>query len=194
MTGGMVLLAAGLAACSRTPEEHAPPPPAWVEVANQDLSESQAIARDSALTAVGDLQQTLMAHVMQSIKESGPAGTIDVCRTLAPQLAQEVGTRHSVRVGRTSFRLRSPHNAGPDWMQPVVDLRRDETVTFLGSNDAIRMAVPIHLAAPCLMCHGQPDALSQDVADMLSRQYPTDQATGFAEGDLRGWFWVETAN
>lgn len=182
-----------LPACSRQAEDHAPPAPAWVEVTDGDLTESQAKARDAALTAVGDLQQTLLSNVMQSIQENGPAGTIDVCNTLAPQLAQDVGAKHGVLVGRTSFRLRNPQNGGPEWMNPIIEQHRDQTVTFAGPNDAIRMAVPIHLATPCLMCHGQPDTLPTGVSEALASQYPSDQATGFAEGDLRGWFWVQTA-
>jgi len=26
---------------------------------------------------------------------------------------------------------------------------------------------------------------------VLAAKYPMDQATGFKEGDLRGWFWIE---
>ena len=29
-------------------------------------------------------------------------------------------------------------------------------------------------------------------ADALAALYPDDEATGFAEGDLRGWFWTVT--
>ena len=30
-----------------------------------------------------------------------------------------------------------------------------------------------------------------DIAASIDETYPDDQATGFAEGDLRGWMWVE---
>jgi hypothetical protein len=29
------------------------------------------------------------------------------------------------------------------------------------------------------------------IAEQLAKLYPDDQATGFLEGELRGWFWVE---
>ena len=51
--------------------------------------------------------------------------------------------------------------------------------------------LPIKLAAPCLACHGPADDLDEDVRSALAESYPDDQATGFAEGDLRGWFWIE---
>jgi hypothetical protein len=42
-----------------------------------------------------------------------------------------------------------------------------------------------------MACHGPSDSLAPDVADALALHYPDDRATGFTEGDLRGWFWVE---
>ena len=49
---------------------------------------------------------------------------------------------------------------------------------------------PIRLKAQCLMCHGPKDQILPDVQAALNQAYPDDQATGFVEGDLRGWFWV----
>jgi hypothetical protein len=43
----------------------------------------------------------------------------------------------------------------------------------------------------CSTCHGSPSWQPTDVAATLKQAYPTDQATGFATGDLRGWIWVE---
>ena len=41
----------------------------------------------------------------------------------------------------------------------------------------------------CLACHGK--ALELATRAALQRLYPTDSATGFAAGDLRGALWVE---
>jgi mono/diheme cytochrome c family protein len=42
-----------------------------------------------------------------------------------------------------------------------------------------------------VQCHGAREALGADVRDLLQAAYPHDRAVDFAEGDLRGWFWVE---
>ena len=47
------------------------------------------------------------------------------------------------------------------------------------------------MQAACLACHGPAEQIAPDVKELLAREYPSDQATGFQEGDLRGWFWVE---
>ena len=41
------------------------------------------------------------------------------------------------------------------------------------------------------MCHGAPTEIVEEIQNTLAEYYPGDQATGFKEGDLRGWFWVE---
>jgi mono/diheme cytochrome c family protein len=51
--------------------------------------------------------------------------------------------------------------------------------------------MPITISAQCLACHGARDRLAPGVADALAKLYPKDNATGYDDGDLRGWFWVE---
>jgi hypothetical protein len=42
-----------------------------------------------------------------------------------------------------------------------------------------------------VICHGLEDQITPDVKSQLAELYPEDRATGFKEGDLRGWFWIE---
>jgi hypothetical protein len=43
----------------------------------------------------------------------------------------------------------------------------------------------------CAACHGAPDTFDPAVRAELRDLYPRDRAVGFAEGEIRGWFWVE---
>jgi mono/diheme cytochrome c family protein len=65
---------------------------------------------------------------------------------------------------------------------------RAETVDL---GDRVGVLRPIATAAPCLQCHGPSDSVSPETAAFLSTAYPGDRAVGFAEGDLRGFFWAE---
>ena len=82
-------------------------------------------------------------------------------------------------------------------MQPVLD-------AYLADASAVRpvevsagagrlgYVEPIRMkAAPCLMCHGE--TLAPAAEQQIRALYPSDQATGFHEGDLRGVFWVSYA-
>jgi hypothetical protein len=57
--------------------------------------------------------------------------------------------------------------------------------------DKVGLLRPIGVRAACLGCHGPRKQLAPAVLNELSERYPGDEATGFKEGDLRGWFWVE---
>lgn len=50
-------------------------------------------------------------------------------------------------------------------------------------------AEPLVIQEFGLGCHGS--AITPDVEVALAEKYPTDKATGYAVGDLRGVAWVE---
>jgi cytochrome c551/c552 len=50
---------------------------------------------------------------------------------------------------------------------------------------------PIAQQQACAACHGPVDRISPAVRAVLAQRYPADSAVGFAEGDIRGWYWVE---
>jgi hypothetical protein len=73
----------------------------------------------------------------------------------------------------------------------LVDERVESPQILADRTGRLGVLTPIRVGGLCLQCHGQPDDLAPGVVESLERLYPDDQATGFAEGDLRGWFWVE---
>jgi len=137
--------------------------------------------------------KTQLQHALQKGLADGPAAAIAVCRVEAPRIAASL-SREGIRMGRTSHKLRNPANAGPAWARPLLDdyladpARRTPRVVSLG-HDRLGYVEPILVQAPCLLCHGE--TLAPEVARTLAELYPSDRATGFREGDLRGIFWVE---
>ncbi len=135
--------------------------------------------------------QELSGKLMEAMAKGGPPAAIEVCSKEAPQVAERVGKRLKVRIGRTSLKLRNPKNAPPDWAKQLVEQQVGKP-TFLQLPDGGTGALlPIRLEAKCLPCHGPPETVSDDVRKQLAKFYPEDRATGFKVGDLRGWFWVE---
>jgi len=136
------------------------------------------------------------AQLQQALKRGlakGPADAVAVCRLEAPAIAESL-SRESVLMGRTSHRLRNPANAGPDWVDPIVNAylenpsgRSPQTVAL--GEQRVGYVEPIVTKPLCLTCHG--DNLAPDIANRLRELYPEDRATGFHTGDLRGVFWVE---
>lgn len=164
-----------------------------------DATPAESSARDStaaspreiAVQAQTDLLEQLLNRLMAGMAQGGPAAAIPICKEEAPRIARLVGETHGVSIGRTSFRLRNSANTPPAWAVPLIEQRVAEP-TFLDLEDGrLGAFLPIRLKPQCTFCHGPKEELIPEVQDALAEQYPDDQATGFQEGDLRGWFWVE---
>ncbi len=53
------------------------------------------------------LFESLLGELMKSMGENGPARSINVCKTRAPEISAAVSKETGVRIGRTSFKLRN---------------------------------------------------------------------------------------
>ncbi len=103
-----------------------------------------------------------------------------------------------VKVGRTSARLRNPHNAPPAWAREYVaatDGRKAAAVAPLvfDLGDRVGLLRPIEIRARCLACHAARESLSPATRAWLRSAYSHDRALGYALGDLRGFWWAEAA-
>jgi hypothetical protein len=173
------------------PAEEAYPGDRWIEVTEADLDDAQKDQMVRAVVAQQEMAATLMGELKAELESGGPAGAVGVCRDLAPMIAEHVATEHGLAIGRTSHRLRNPKNVAPVWALPSVEGATGVRAMFVGPGGELGVLSPIELVAPCLACHGPEEALAEDVKAALAGSYPDDRATGFSEGDLRGWFWVE---
>ena len=154
-------------------------------------------ARLKGRAAAAALNETLVARMTRSLRDSGPEGAMSVCAWQARALADEVGQREGVTVKRTSLRLRNPAN-GPDAYEKDLLARLaararagdlpDESLDERRENGraVYRYARPLVVGALCLTCHGRPAEIPAEVRKMLDNRYPEDTATGYAEGELRG--------
>jgi len=133
-----------------------------------------------------------MGELMNSFMKGGAKGSITVCKTKAPEVAKTVSQKHGLKIGRTSFKIRnSETNQPPKWAEEFV-AKKSPHQTYVDLNeDRLGVLFPIKVNSFCLNCHGEKDKLGEGVAEALAANYPNDKATGFKDGDLRGYFWVE---
>ena len=177
-----------VAGCSRDKSDASS---AWRSVAEKDLTEVQAGQHAVAVAARDALFERLSARLTAVVSKDGPAAAIAVCQSEAPTIAETVGREKNVRIGRTALKLRNPKNQPPEWAASTIAQKPGNPVFFAGPEGKLGTLLPIRLKAQCLTCHGPAETLPPPVRAALSERYPSDQAVGFAEGDLRGWFWVE---
>lgn len=173
--------------------------PGWLLVASLAAGLCLAASGDepAGLEARGaEILAPFKQQLQQALRDGmvrGPDEAVRACSVRAPEIAAEV-SGSSVRVGRTSHRLRNPSNAPAPWMGPVLDLYRArpglrEPVVVPLDAGRVGYAEPIFVKPLCVTCHGE--ALAAPVRERIAELYPEDRATGFRVGDFRGLFWAE---
>ena len=152
---------------------------------------------ERAQAAMNDLGGRLKTALVAKMQAEGPVAAVGFCREEAPRIAAAVSAEHGLKVGRTAVRHRSPANAPTPWQEVVLagffEEAKEKPAGGLSwdsrEGDVYRRTRGIATEAPCLTCHGS--NIAEPVRAAIAAAYPDDQATGFAEGDLRGMFWVE---
>jgi len=164
----------------------APVAPEWIE-------QSRQLAQQ--------LGSELKAELGRAINAGGPVAAVSVCKTRAPEIAARLSATSGAIVGRTALRVRNPANAPDDLQRAVLEQFAGELASgkFEGPLEAAfeinrggqverRYMRAIPTEGLCLACHGP--VLAPDLAAVIERDYPADQATGFETGQLRGAFSV----
>jgi hypothetical protein len=157
--------------------------------------EEQALSKGRM--AASALSDTLREKLVASMKDSGPAGAMQVCSSQAQALTREVAEKQGVRVGRTSLKVRNPMNAPDAWERQVLSRLQGQAregklpdevfeATEMGGKKVFRYAKPVNIAPVCTGCHGEISQIPEEVRGILKERYPLDQATGYKPGDLRG--------
>jgi len=190
------VLFAGLLAACQEPSSPAPDPKAPSDSISKTASRAEGQGPSEqqvqeAKAAIGALASNLMGTLKSAVGQGDFEAGIQACKVAAPSLTRQVGDERTLEIGRTSFRLRNPANAPRDWAAPHVEARVEEAVVERTEDGTLRYLSPIRMKAPCLKCHGGPEDIPDAVSAKLAKLYPKDQATGFQEGALRGYFWVE---
>ena len=163
----------------------------WEKVLVGSMTDTQKAQQELVVTAVNALASEMMGELTAAL-DSGDAGAaIAVCREKAPGVAAHINETYGVQIGRTSQKLRNPANVAPEWANLYIAELAEDPTYVVGPNGELGALLPIKLRAECQMCHGPVDEIDPGIKAAISEVYPDDQAVGFVEGDLRGWFWVE---
>jgi len=143
----------------------------------------------------------LKGELMTAMKAGGPINALQVCNTKAVVITQNVSNEHKMDIGRTSLKLRNPINTADSWESKILNdfekrkaageavkpMEYAEVVDNNGTKQ-FRYMKAIPVAKPCLNCHGE--NVKPGVLSKISELYPTDKATGYKLGDIRGAFTI----
>jgi hypothetical protein len=188
-----LVLFGALVLASSTQAQSPLPPGTW-RVADAPAELRYPISRGDLI--VVSMQDALLRELTEGLRAGGPAFAIKSCHIDVIGIIQRIGRQEGVAAGRTSDRLRSPTNAPKPWAAALVTANagrpaHDVPGFAVDLGDKVGLLRPIAHRPMCASCHGPTDTLAPAVQAELRDRYPRDQAVGFSEGEIRGWFWVE---
>ena len=182
------------ATATEAPAESSESPPASSPAVDAE-------AEQRARMAMNQLGGTLKSALVSTMKAEGSVAAMSVCSTSAQAMTAEVARERGVTVGRSSLRLRNPRNVAPDWVRAWLSEQGERpaegvqgatrSATLDDGTAVVRVVAPLAVEAPCLVCHGPDATRAPELTAALAERYPTDQATGYQAGDLRGAIWAE---
>lgn len=153
----------------------------------------------TAKAAIMELGAALQSELKTAMQTGGPVVAIGVCNTQAMPITQKVAAEQGFRLSRVSLKNRNPANSPNEWQTAVLEdfqLKKSEgqdigslvwsEIVNVDGEQEFRLMKAIPTGAVCLGCHGT--ELSPEVSRVLTELYPTDRATGYSEGDIRGAF------
>lgn len=164
-----------------------------------------AEADKAALAAEGksvmmSFGKALKGELQAAMKAEGPVKAIQVCYLKAPKIAKKVSETSGWTVRRSSHKLRNRNNQPDAFTRTAMEefLARQAkgekaakmakvAIVEEGGQKLFRLVKAIPTEKLCLTCHGGAD-VKPEVEKALKRQYPTDAARGFKEGEMRGVF------
>lgn len=140
-----------------------------------------------------------MMQEMQKAMQIGPKAAIGVCRHLAPQIEEQIERETGWEVRRTGLRVRNPANSPEAHERSIMmsydirakagqgpELLRTVRLIDRGGKRMVHFMQAIPTFDGCLACHGK--KVAQEVMEEIKTLYPSDQATGYDVGDIRGAF------
>lgn len=174
--------------------------------ANAAMAQEDAAARAvAAKQVVMEFARELGGALKTELKKGAPAGTIGVCRDIAPAIANRISLEKGWKVTRVGTRVRNPMIGTPDaWEQQVLAefqarAARGESYEQMSYSEVVaepggryfRFMKAIPVQGVCVACHGGAEDIAAPVRAALSERYPHDQAVDYQVGELRGAFSIK---
>jgi len=175
-------------------QAQSPLPPGTWRIADAPAELRHQISRADLI--VVSMQDALLRELTDALDQGGPTFAIQSCHIDVIGAIQRIERREGIAAGRTSDRLRNRTNAPRPWAAALVEahagrLARDVDGFAVDLGSRVGVLRPITERPMCASCHGPTERITPAVGAALKARYPADRAVGFAEGEIRGWFWVE---
>jgi hypothetical protein len=142
----------------------------------------------------------LGGHLKKEMQANGPVQAINVCKEIAPEIANQLSIENGWSVSRVTTKTRNSLLGAADMWERET-LAEFEAAAAKGENYSemkktavvdedgqfyFRYMKPLAIKPVCLTCHGSEEQIPAPVKSELVKLYPFDQAKGYKQGELRG--------
>ena len=146
------------------------------------------------------LVNSLAKILKKTIANEGPIQAILVCKQKAPELSAKLSEETGWEISRVSLKPRNKNLGIPDeWERAMLqnfDRRNKDgeitqnleiaEYTLEADGRYFRYIKALETKPICLTCHGKVENISPQILQILQHNYPSDQATGYSVGLIRG--------
>ena len=144
-------------------------------------------------------KSALGKNLIAAIGEKGAAGAVEFCNTKAIPITDSMSVFLNASIKRVSDKPRNSSNAANEDELAYINEwkaakgRGEKHPPLLVEKNGKRVGYyPIVANQMCLQCHGKPKAdINMETLNTINKLYPEDEATGYADLDIRGIFVVE---
>jgi hypothetical protein len=165
-------------------------------VVADELSEREQAAEQVSQQFI----KQLGGHLKKEMQEKGPVQAINVCKEVAPEIANQLSIENGWRVSRVTAKPRNSllgtadtweHETLAEFETRAAGGEKYETMDKSAVVDEdgqfyFRYMKPLAVKPICLTCHGSDKDIPAPVKAELVKLYPFDKAKGYKQGELRG--------
>ena len=161
----------------------------------------ESAIRQKGVAIASNAFGVLSSQLGKSIAQAGYTNAIEFCSVHGMTFTKAVGVTNQVVLRRVTHRARNPQNQADTNEVAIIqkfqgDLSKGVSPRpLIGTNKPglFTYYAPITVQLPlCLSCHGNPaDDIHRDTLAQIKAMYPSDEATGFKMGELRGLWSID---
>jgi cytochrome c2 len=160
------------------------------DFSNIQANTSSKSPADIGLEYALETKKILGKNLMGAIQNEGVLHALSFCNVQAMPLTDSMSAVYNATIRRVSDKPRNPSNRANSeetkhirYFQQLINEGKDPEPILNGTASGYQFYYPIVTNDMCLKCHGKPE---KDVAKKITELYPTDEATGYSENQVRG--------
>lgn len=191
-------LVSGIIGCADSSTQTNDPQENVTEETTEPSKDYVAMGKEIAQGTFKALSSKLKAQIM----EGGVDQALPFCNENAIPITDSLSKLYDAKIERVALDYRNPknkvigydENVYHEYTQELGNGKMVKPKLHTNENGQMVFYAPIVLKGQCVVCHGKPiEEINETTLAKLNELYPEDNATGFAEGDLRG-LWKITFN